>query len=730
MPLHRGRRHRRRSAFLPNSFAKDVLFVALSVIGAADVRRWGWLALVHRGSATSRSSPGRSRRCSSAAPRTWTCRWSATSRDRRAARAGWRSTSGSPSCSVRWWSAAVRAPHGLRYLHPVGFGALQRARGGRRRGRRRAARARRRRPQRRRLPRDLDARGKWRVQVALARRRAVAAAHRPPAAADARRPRRASSSSSAASSTSGAARAPAPAAPAAADRRPDRLADGVPRLLRRRAARGRRSATRGTRDRDGATPAPPPAVPPLRSLPRPAVRRAPARRDRDRLGRRRLASSPHRFAAAGRRVLVLERGPHADPAAFTDDEVGQYLGSTTRARSSSRRTFTLQVLQGMCVGGGTTINNGLCLPPPGPSSTTWEAAGIDRGRAASARSRDVRRWLGVRRSTSSGPRRPPRRFGARGRAARTCPADSRSWRRTSPRTAAAAATATSAAGSTRAPPRSTSILPWAQRDWPDASTCSPTSTSSASSTANGRATGVSRPPPRRRAVTLAADEIVSRPARSARARCCGAAGSAARRSATGCTSTSTRRSPPSSRTRSTRSTGSRCRTPTSPGDASPDYLVETWFNPPATQALATPGWFDRHYALMHRFRRLASAGVLVGTTDAGPRDRRARRVLLRAVRAGPRPRARGPRRRRADLPRGRRDARHAGHGRLSASSGRATTSPGCPTRSARSGDLLLTSAHPQGGNAIGTVVDGDFRVDGHRRTSTCATRARSRRACA
>jgi choline dehydrogenase-like flavoprotein len=30
----------------------------------------------------------------------------------------------------------------------------------------------------------------------------------------------------------------------------------------------------------------------------------------------------------------------------------------------------------------------------------------------------------------------------------------------------------------------------------------------------------------------------------------------------------------------------------------------------------------------------------------------------------------------------------------------------------KSGDLLLTSAHPQGGNAVGTVVDADFRVRG------------------
>ena len=33
-------------AFIPNSFAKDVLFVGLSVVAAADVRRFGGLALL------------------------------------------------------------------------------------------------------------------------------------------------------------------------------------------------------------------------------------------------------------------------------------------------------------------------------------------------------------------------------------------------------------------------------------------------------------------------------------------------------------------------------------------------------------------------------------------------------------------------------------------------------------------------------------------------------------
>ena len=64
------------------------------------------------------------------------------------------------------------------------------------------------------------------------------------------------------------------------------------------------------------------------------------------------------------------------------------------------------------------------------------------------------------------------------------------------------------------------------------------------------------------------------------------------------------------------------------GNGVPDYLVETWFNPPGTQALATPGWFDRHYELMHGFRRLASAGVLVGTTTPGRVTDWRGRVLL------------------------------------------------------------------------------------------------------
>ena len=78
-------------------------------------------------------------------------------------------------------------------------------------------------------------------------------------------------------------------------------------------------------------------------------------------------------------MLVLERGPHVDPRRFTDDEVQQYLRLYNEGALQLATDFSLQVLQGMCVGGGTTINNALCLDPPAPVLDAWAQRGIDRG---------------------------------------------------------------------------------------------------------------------------------------------------------------------------------------------------------------------------------------------------------------------------------------------------------------------------------------------------------------
>jgi choline dehydrogenase-like flavoprotein len=47
------------------------------------------------------------------------------------------------------------------------------------------------------------------------------------------------------------------------------------------------------------------------------------------------------------------------------------------------------------------------------------------------------------------------------------------------------------------------------------------------------------------------------------------------------------------------------------------YVFETWFNPPVAQALNMPGWFDQHFANMRSYDQLMAVGVLVGTRSNG-----------------------------------------------------------------------------------------------------------------
>jgi len=46
-------------------------------------------------------------------------------------------------------------------------------------------------------------------------------------------------------------------------------------------------------------------------------------------------------------------------------------------------------------------------------------------------------------------------------------------------------------------------------------------------------------------------------------------------------------------------------------------VMETWFNPPAFQSLFMPGWFDQHTENMRDYSHMAVAGVVVGTSSGG-----------------------------------------------------------------------------------------------------------------
>jgi choline dehydrogenase-like flavoprotein len=106
----------------------------------------------------------------------------------------------------------------------------------------------------------------------------------------------------------------------------------------------------------------------------------------------------YRLAEAGRRVLVLERGLHLHPSEFEEDEVKQISSLYADGALQLTRDFGFQVLQGMCVGGSTVVNNAVCFDLPDHVRDDWNGpkheAGLDGARLAESFA-NVRRWLGV-----------------------------------------------------------------------------------------------------------------------------------------------------------------------------------------------------------------------------------------------------------------------------------------------------------------------------------------------
>jgi choline dehydrogenase-like flavoprotein len=111
----------------------------------------------------------------------------------------------------------------------------------------------------------------------------------------------------------------------------------------------------------------------------------------------------YRLAEAGRRVLLLERGLHLHPSEFEEDEVKQISNLYADGALQLSRDFSFQVLQGMCVGGSTVVNNAVCFDLPDEVRDRWNGpkheAGLDNSRLAESFA-SVRRWLGVGRPPS------------------------------------------------------------------------------------------------------------------------------------------------------------------------------------------------------------------------------------------------------------------------------------------------------------------------------------------
>jgi choline dehydrogenase-like flavoprotein len=88
----------------------------------------------------------------------------------------------------------------------------------------------------------------------------------------------------------------------------------------------------------------------------------------------------HQLASLGREVLILERGLHIDPSDFTEIESKQLSNLYADGALTLSKDFRFQILQGMCVGGSTTVNNGVCFDLPDKVLTAWQDPnGLDAG---------------------------------------------------------------------------------------------------------------------------------------------------------------------------------------------------------------------------------------------------------------------------------------------------------------------------------------------------------------
>ncbi|HKP75623.1 MAG TPA: GMC family oxidoreductase, partial [Longimicrobiaceae bacterium] len=158
------------------------------------------------------------------------------------------------------------------------------------------------------------------------------------------------------------------------------------------------------------------------------------------------------------------------------------------------------------------------------------------------------------------------------------------------------------------------------------------------------------------------------------------------------------------------------------------WVYETWFNPPVSQAINMPGWFEDHFRNMQAYSRLMAVGVLVGT------ERNA--TIGKAMTGGPAVHyapTQGDLRKLADglaeLGRILLAAPGAQRVMLNTWKYREYTDPDQLMADLqevirRPGELTLGTGHPQGGNAISAdpkrgVVGPDFRVHGFDNLYVC-----------
>jgi choline dehydrogenase-like flavoprotein len=430
----------------------------------------------------------------------------------------------------------------------------------------------------------------------------------------------------------------------------------------------------------------------------------------------------YELAKAGRSVLILERGAYVEPREFTEDEVGMIGRLYADGVMQQTEDWRFTVLQGSCVGGSTTVNNAVCFRPPEAVIDGWE--GIDDG-ALYASVDAVEHFLRVARQPAKAlnPSGAEYATAARGRS------ELRDVDVVRANIDGCVGCGYCNIGCKWGHKLSMleTALPWAQRDFPGrvqiVSDCEVERLITRSGEPK-RVEALRAKLADNRTLTVRAQTFVL---------AAGAVGSsyALLRSGVG--------GVPVGRGFSCNMGAPLTAEFDTPQHAyaglqishyglpkEPGYAFETWFNPPVSQALNLPGWFEQHFENMRRYDHLMAVGVIVGTGSYGR--------ISKALTGGPgvnfTPQER-------DLKTLLRGLTLLGEILFEAGATRVMLNAwdyvelhsadelGQLAPVVLNGDnIALGTGHPQGGNPIGlnprtSVVDPDFRVHGYANLHVC-----------
>jgi choline dehydrogenase-like flavoprotein len=430
----------------------------------------------------------------------------------------------------------------------------------------------------------------------------------------------------------------------------------------------------------------------------------------------------YELAKAGRSVLILERGQYVEPREFTEDEVGMIGRLYADGVMQQTEDWRFTVLQGSCVGGSTTVNNAVCFRPPERVIDTWE--GIDDADLYASVTA-VEEFMRVVRM----PERPLNPSGveyanaARGRSALAevdvvraniadclgcgyCNIGCKWGHKLSMLETA---------------------LPWAQRDFPGKVKILSDCEVDGMVTRSGepkRVEVVRAKLADGRKVTVRAQTVVL---------AAGAVGSSYVLLQSGIQGVPVGKgfscnmgAPLTAEFETPQHAYAGLQISHYGLPAEPGYAFETWFNPPVSQALNMPGWFEQHFDNMRRYDHLMAVGVIVGTGNYG--------WISKALTGGPginfTPRTH-------DLATLSRGLTLLGEILFEAGAKRVMLNAwdyveltsadelGKLEPVIMNGDnITLGTGHPQGGNPIGlnpktSVVDPDFKVHGYENLHVC-----------